>query len=169
MSQGKITKTIKKTTVFDEKYPYEQAELEKETMNVVKLPEETDKIMSKEMVDAFNETAQDGLKNDKKYMYELPVFDGKMRIKKEEPVLVNIDYETINKEKLRMISGRREVKTLQELVVMPEQEKLKLAGAKEPYLLFPGMNKSGNIPFIGPRAGRLHNVSSQIYANEKLQ
>lgn len=162
-------KTIERIRNFDSKYPFEQAEMEKESIKTVSESTPSDKVTEKEKWDAFSRANQEGHANKKEYTYVLPTYDGKVKTMVPKDTGVKIDYETINEEKRRVVSGYRPVLTKQEYETMPETEKAKVAGAKEPFDLYPGMFSEGNVLLNGPRSGRSHKVASNIYAGEYSQ
>jgi len=172
MNQSKLTKLIEKEIAIDEKFPIEQAVVEKIDIDTTPSVIKGENVSNKNLNYGFQSANQDGLQNDKKFMYN-PVlsFDGKIKVSDPKHKYVKVEYETINEEKRRMMSGYRKVLSLEEFYTLPGSEKTKLQGGKQPFILYPGMNSMGNIPYADTNAAsgkRRKPISSAIFANTKV-
>lgn len=172
MNQSKLTKLIEKEIAIDEKFPIEQAVVEKVSVETEPSVEKGEKVSEKNLDEGFSKANQDGHEGDKKFMYH-PVlsFNGKIKVRDPKHEHVRVEYEIINEEKRRMMSGHRKVLSLEEFYTLPGSEKTKLQGGKQPFVLYPGMNSAGNIPYADTNAvsgKRRKPISSAIFANTKV-
>ncbi len=158
VNDKKVMKTLDKLQTFDALYPDEQAKSEAVTAKKDMTSNERKQdpmpkgvnIDEKDIRIGIAMANTDGYKKKVLPVQKLEVWGPKNVLNMDSKVEkgVNIDYETINKQKRRYMSGYKEYVTEEEFLKLPSVNKLSLQGKYMPFLIKPEPEVIwGNIPF----------------------
>lgn len=155
---AKVEKSIDKLQTFDALYPDQQAKSEAVTAKKEFTKSEKEQAPVPKTIDieetnirqGISMANTDGYKKKTLGTKKLEVWGPGYTVNMDaKPVTgVNIDYETINKQKRRHMSGHKEYVSEEEFLRLPSVDKLTLQGKYMPFLIKPEPEEIwGNIPF----------------------